>query len=221
MISKGKRLTLLGFLLVVIDQVIKIMVKTNMTLGEHFSVFGDWFQILFVENEGMAFGMKFGGDIGKLCLSVFRIVFFILLCWWISRLVKRGTASDPALKDSVHDTAWLASRKVPTGVLVGLTLIAAGALGNIIDCMFYGLAFSASTPFDIAAFGGSYAPFMFGKVVDMFYFPLWTWPDWMPLIGGDIFFQPVFNFADSCVSVGAVYLLLFQYKFFASEDSGA
>ena len=103
-------------------------------------------------------------------------------------------------------------------MLVGLTLITAGALGNIFDCLFYGLVFSESTVMQVAQFGGSYAPFLFGKVVDMFYFPLFTWPDWVPLIGGDIFFSPVFNFADSCVSVGAVYLLLFQYKFFSAEE---
>lgn len=205
-LSKGHKLLILGALLVVIDQVIKILVKTNMTIGEHFNVLGDWFQILFIENEGMAFGMKFGGTVGKLCLSVFRVGLFGVLCWWISGLLKRGTPADPD-----HE-------KVPTGVLVGLVLITAGALGNIIDSLLYGVIFSASTPLEAASFGGSYAPVFFGKVVDMFYFPLWTWPDWMPLVGGDVFFEPVFNFADSCVSVGAVYLIIFQHKFFLSED---
>lgn len=205
-LSKGHKLLILGALLVVIDQVIKILVKTNMTIGEHFNVLGDWFQILFIENEGMAFGMKFGGTVGKLCLSVFRVGLFGVLCWWISGLLKRGTQSDPD-----HE-------KVPTGVLVGLVLITAGALGNIIDSLLYGVIFSASTPLEAATFGGSYAPVFFGKVVDMFYFPLWTWPDWMPLVGGDVFFEPVFNFADSCVSVGAVYLIIFQHRFFLTED---
>ena len=204
--SKGTKLLALGILLVIIDQVIKILVKTNMCLGEHFSVIGNWFQILFIENEGMAFGMKFGGAVGKACLSIFRIVLSAVLIWWISKLCKRGSDRDPSRP------------AVPTGVLVGLTLIAAGALGNIFDCLFYGLVFSESTVMQVAQFGGSYAPFLFGKVVDMFYFPLFTWPDWVPLIGGDIFFSPVFNFADSCVSVGAVYLLLFQYKFFSAEE---
>ena len=112
--------------------------------------------------------------------------------------------------------------KVPDGVLIGLTLITAGALGNIIDSLFYGLIFSASDPGAVASFGGHYAPFMFGKVVDMLYFPLidTTWPSWMPIVGGHPlrFFEPVFNFADSCVTVGAIYLLLFQYKFFTRED---
>lgn len=205
-LSKGHKLLILGALLVVIDQVIKILVKTNMTIGEHFNVLGDWFQILFIENEGMAFGMKFGGTVGKLCLSLFRVGLFGVLCWWISCLLKRGTQADPD-----HE-------KVPTGVLVGLVLITAGALGNIIDSLLYGVIFSASTPLEAATFGGSYAPVFFGKVVDMFYFPLWTWPDWMPLVGGDVFFEPVFNFADSCVSVGAVYLIIFQHRFFLTED---
>ena len=204
--SKGTKLLALGILLVIIDQVIKILDKTNMCLGEHFSVIGNWFQILFIENEGMAFGMKFGGAVGKACLSIFRIVLSAVLIWWISKLCKRGSDRDPSRP------------AVPTGVLVGLTLITAGALGNIFDCLFYGLVFSESTVMQVAQFGGSYAPFLFGKVVDMFYFPLFTWPDWVPLIGGDIFFSPVFNFADSCVSVGAVYLLLFQYKFFSAEE---
>ena len=196
-LSQGKKLLLLGIALVVIDQVIKVLVKTNMTLGEHLSVFGSWFQILFVENKGMAFGMSFGGVVGKYALTFFRICLFGVLCWWIGRLLKR-------------------EKKVPAGVVVGLTLIAAGAMGNIIDCLFYGLVFSESTPTAVATLG-HYAPFMQGKVVDMFYFPLWTWPDWVPLLGGHIFFEPVFNFADSCVTCGAIYLILCHWKFFAKE----
>ena len=213
-IPKGKKLLILGCLLVVADQVIKVLVKTNMSIGEHFNVLGDWFQILFIENEGMAFGMKFGGAVGKLLLSLFRIVLCAALCWWITRLVRRGTA----VYGPGNGTGADERPPVPTGVLVGLTLITAGAFGNIIDCLFYGMCFSASEAGVVASFGGSYAPFLFGRVVDMFYFPLWRWPDWMPLVGGDIFFEPVFNFADSCVTVGAIYLLLFQYKFFAAEE---
>ena len=197
-VGKGTRLLLLGAVLVVIDQVIKVLVKTNMSIGESLSVFGDWFQILFIENKGMAFGMSFGGIIGKYALSAFRIILFVVLTVWISRLAKR-------------------EKPVPMGVLVGLTLITAGALGNIIDCLFYGLIFTESAPGVVATFG-HYAAFMQGRVVDMFYFPLWTWPDWVPLVGGDIFFEPVFNFADSCVTVGAIYLLLFQWKFFSKEE---
>ena len=184
-------------MLVVIDQVIKVLVKTNMSLGESIPVLGNWFQLVFVENKGMAFGMAFGGVVGKYLLTLFRIVLFGALCWWISSLVKRGN--------------------VPGGVLVGLTLITAGAFGNIVDCLCYGLIFSESTYSTVAVLGGSYAPFMQGKVVDMFYFPLWTWPDWVPGLGGHIFFEPVFNFADSCVTVGAIYLILFHWKFFASD----
>lgn len=203
-LSKGSWLLLLGILLVVIDQVIKVLVKTNMTLGQHYSVLGDWFQILFVENKGMAFGMAFGGVVGKYLLTLFRIILFGALCWWISSMLKRGKMADsdrPA---------------VPTGVLVGLTLITAGAFGNIIDCLFYGLIFTEST-YETVATLGSYAPFMQGKVVDMLYFPLWTWPDWVPGLGGHTFFEPVFNFADSCVTCGAIYLILFHWKFFAKE----
>lgn len=177
--SKGKSLLLLGVALVVIDQVIKVLVKTNMTLGESIPVLGNWFQLLFVENKGMAFGMAFGGQIGKFLLSLFRIVLSGALIWWIRSLIKKG------------DT--------PKGVLVGLTLITAGAIGNIVDSLFYGLIWD-------------YAPFMFGKVVDMFFFPI--------IRDGErvIFFSPVFNFADSCVTVGAFYLLLFQWRFFMSDD---
>ena len=195
-LSKGVRLLLLGIVLVLIDQVIKVLVKTNMTLGQSIPVLGNWFQLLFVENKGMAFGMAFGGVIGKYLLTLFRLVLFVFLSWWISSLIKKGT--------------------VPTGVLVGLTLITAGAFGNIVDCLCYGLIFSEST-YDTVATLGSYAPFMQGKVVDMFYFPLWTWPDWVPGLGGHIFFEPVFNFADSCVTCGAAYLILFHWKFFTKE----
>ena len=195
-LSKGVRLILLGIVLVLIDQVIKVLVKTHMTLGESIPVLGNWFQLLFVENKGMAFGMTFGGVIGKYLLTLFRLVLFVFLTWWISSIIKKGT--------------------VPTGVLVGLTLITAGAFGNIVDCLCYGLIFSEST-YDTVATLGSYAPIMQGKVVDMFYFPLWTWPDWVPGLGGHIFFEPVFNFADSCVTCGAAYLILFHWKFFAKD----
>ncbi len=202
--NRGRVLLLLGILLVVIDQAVKVLVKTNMHLGESIPVLGNWFQLLFVENKGMAFGMAFGGVVGKYLLTLFRMVLFGVLCWWISKLLKRGNG------------AKASESPVPMGVLVGLTLITAGALGNIIDCLCYGLIFSESTYQTVATLG-SYAPFMQGKVVDMFYFPLWTWPDWVPWLGGHIFFEPVFNFADSCVTVGAIYLILFHWKFFAKE----
>ncbi|MBR4134745.1 MAG: signal peptidase II [Bacteroidales bacterium] len=194
--SEGRKLVILGIVLVVIDQIIKVLVKTNMGLGEHFNVIGNWFKILFVENEGMAFGWAFGGKVGKLLLSLFRIGLCTALVLWIRSMCRKN---DAARRDGQ-------AAPIPAGVLVGLTLITAGAFGNIIDSLFYGIIWN-------------YAPFLFGKVVDMFYFPLWTWPDWVPLLGGNIFFEPVFNFADSCVTVGAFYLILFQWKFFAkSED---
>lgn len=177
--TKGAGLILLGVALVVIDQVIKVLVKTNMELGEQIYLIGDWCRLCFVENKGMAFGMSFGGNLGKLLLSVFRIVLSGLLIWWISKLAKKP--------------------ETPMGVLVGLTLITAGAIGNVIDCLFYGLIWD-------------YAPFMFGKVVDMFYFPLITKGEQV------IFFSPVFNFADSCVTCGAFYLLLFQWKYFSASE---
>ena len=179
-LPKGARLIILGVLLVVIDQVIKFLVKGNMTLGQQIYVLGDWFRLCFVENEGFAFGMKFGGTVGKFFLSLFRIVLCGALIWWISSLSKKPS--------------------VPMGVLVGLTLITAGAFGNIIDCLFYGIIWD-------------YAPFMFGRVVDMFFFPLIH-----NSAGEVIFFSPVFNFADSCVTVGAFYLVLFQWKFFAKDE---
>ena len=184
--SKAANLLILGTLLVVIDQIIKVLVITNMHLGETIYVIGDWFRLHFVLNEGFAFGMSIGGIVGKALLSVFRVVLFGFLCWWIRQLSKR--------------------QDVPVGVLVGLTLITAGAMGNIIDCYFYGLIWPETiTP------GAPFA-FLFGKVVDMFYFPLITKGEQV------IFFSPVFNFADSCVTCGAFYLLLFQWKYFSASE---
>ena len=190
-LSKGKWLVILGALLVVLDQVIKYLVKTNMDLGETIDVIGEWFKLHFVLNKGMAFGMAFGGLVGKVLLSLFRIVLFGFLFWWIGKLSRR--------------------KDVPTGVLVGLTMITAGAFGNIIDCFFYGLIWPETiTP------GAPFA-FMFGQVVDMFYFQLFDYKlPWMEY--PRTFFGAVFNFADSCVTCGAIYLLLFQYKFFAKEE---
>ena len=190
-LSKGSKLLILGILLVVIDQIIKVLVKTDMQLGETINVIGDWFKLHFVLNKGMAFGMAFGGLWGKVMLSVFRIVLFGALCWWISSLAKK--------------------RQTPVGVLVGLTMITAGAFGNIIDCLFYGLIWPETV------MPGAPFAFMFGQVVDMFYFPLFDYKlPWMEY--PRTFFGAVFNFADSCVTCGAIYLLLFQYRFFAKEE---
>lgn len=176
---------------ILIDQIIKILVKTNMFVGERIEI-ASWFSILFVENEGMAFGWAF---LGKLFLSLFRIVAIGFFSWYLAKIVNRG---------------------FPTGYVVTVAFVIAGAAGNLIDCMFYGLVFSESTmQFDVAQFvpfGQGYAPFLYGKVVDMFYFPLWTWPDWMPLVGGDVFFGPIFNFADSCITCGVIAILLFYTK---------
>jgi signal peptidase II len=174
----------------VIDQIIKIMVKTGMSLGESIDI-TSWFKILFVENNGMAFGMEI---IGKLFLSLFRIGAIGFFIWYLIKILDKG---------------------FPKGYIVTVSFVIAGAVGNLLDCMFYGLIFTESTPFKVAAMtplGDGYAPFLYGKVVDMFYFPLWTWPDWMPLVGGDIFFSPVFNFADSCITCGVIVLLLFYTK---------
>lgn len=186
--NKGLWLILLGMLLVVIDQIIKVAVKMEMIPGVPVPVFGRWFQLVFVENAGMAFGMGSNGGVWvKLALTLFRIGLFIFLVWWIRKLAVQGTA--------------------PVGVLIGLTLISAGALGNLLDSMFYGIIWP-ELMVDGAPFG-----FLFGKVVDMFWFPLIR-----NAAGECIFFKPVFNFADSCVTVGAFYLLLFQYRFFASSE---
>lgn len=199
---KVKHISIIVLALLIADQVLKIWVKTSFHLGESITVIPNWFQLLFVENNGAAFGMQItqtgSFDWGKLALSIFRIVLIGGLGYYTYTLVRQ---------------------KAPTGILVGLALIIAGALGNIIDSAFYGMIFSASTPATIAEFGGSYAPFMLGKVVDMFYFPLFQWsnhPEWMSFLfdSQGYFFGPVFNLADSYISVAVVYMLIFQYKFF-------
>ena len=185
-------LIVVGVLL--IDQLIKIWVKTNMTLHEQIEILS-WFKIVFIENNGMAYGMEIGS---KLLLSLFRVVAISVLGYYIIGQVKR-------------QARW--------GYLVCLSMIFAGAVGNLIDSMFYGLVFNASSDFYTSyfvPFGTGYAPFLMGKVVDMFYFPLivTTWPDWVPFVGGNpyVFFSPVFNFADASISVGVVLLLLFYRK---------
>ena len=176
-----------------------------MALDEAIIIFPDWFQLRFIENNGAAFGMQIAKsgafDWGKVALSLFRIGLCGFLVWFINRIVKRGA---------------------PTGAIVGMVLILAGAIGNITDSAIYGVIFSASTPMSVAEFGGSYAPFMMGKVVDMFYFPLFQWnscPSWLEFLvdSKNYFFGAIFNLADAYISVAVVYLLIFQYKFFNSE----
>ncbi len=200
-----KKISILLILLLIADQALKIWVKTNMALDEAIIIFPDWFQLRFIENNGAAFGMQIAKsgafDWGKVALSLFRIGLCGFLVWFINRIVKRGA---------------------PTGAIVGMVLILAGAIGNIIDSAIYGVIFSASTPMSVAEFGGSYAPFMMGKVVDMFYFPLFQWnscPSWLEFLvdSKNYFFGAIFNLADAYISVAVVYLLIFQYKFFNSE----
>ena len=205
-LSRGTRISIFVVLLLLIDQVIKILVKTNMTIGQSIHVLGDWFQIYFIENNGMAFGMQFGGQIGKYLLSIFRIVLVAIILIYMRRLLKKP------------ETPW--------GVLVGLAAIMCGALGNIVDSLFYGLIFSESTFTQVAQLfpeGGGYAPFLQGKVVDMLYFPLidTDLPSWVPFWGGRhvIFFRPIFNFADSCITCGAIYLLIFHWRFFSGNKA--
>ena len=188
--------------ILLIDQAIKIWVKTSMTLHESIHI-TDWFYISFIENNGMAFGMQLGS---KIVLSLFRVFAIALLGYYI----------------------WIeVGKKAKIGYLVCLSMILAGAAGNLIDCMFYGLVFNNSSEFYqsyFVPFGTGYAPFLMGKVVDMFYFPLieTEWPLWMPFVGGEhfVFFSPVFNFADSCISVSVVWLLLFYREAISKMSLG-
>ncbi|WP_291857721.1 lipoprotein signal peptidase [Marinilabilia sp.] len=188
--------------ILLIDQALKFWVKTNMMLGDEFSVFGDWFYIHFVENNGMAFGMELGGDFGKIFLSVFRIVAVVGIGWYLYKLTLK---------------------KAPLGLIVSVSMVLAGALGNIIDSAFYGMIFNHSYSQIAAMFpeGGGYAAFLHGRVVDMFYFPIFsgTYPEWFPWVGGQdyIFFRPVFNIADSSITLGIIAILVFQKKFFEHE----
>jgi len=191
LLTSGRIAVLVVLAVLLIDQVIKIWVKTSMTLHESIHI-TDWFYITFIENNGMAFGMQLGS---KIILSLFRVAAISLLGYYIWLQVKR---------------------RAKTGYIICLSMVLAGAMGNLIDCMFYGLVFNASSPYYTSyfvPFGTGYAPFLMGKVVDMFYFPLieTEWPLWMPFVGGEhfVFFSPVFNFADSCISVSVVWLLLF------------
>lgn len=182
--------------ILLIDQIIKVCVKTGMYIGERIEI-TSWFSLVFVENNGMAFGWELWG--GKLFLTLFRLVAVTLIGWYIYRQIKQNA---------------------PTGYIICMTLIAAGAAGNIIDCLFYGLIFN-NPPYPQVAhlqtWGEGYGDFLYGRVVDMFYFPLveWDMPTWMPIYSGEhcVFFSPIFNFADAAISCGIIAILLFYYKF--------
>jgi len=199
-----KKAILIVFIILVADQVLKFWIKTHMTLGDEIHVLGNWFILHFTENEGMAFGITFGGAAGKLALSIFRIIAVIIIAIYISKLSKRS--SHP-------------------GLILSFSLIMAGALGNILDSAFYGLIFSASSYHTVATLfpaDGGYASFLHGKVVDMFYFPVvdTILPEWVPFRGGErfIFFRPVFNIADASITTGVFMLLIFQKRFFAKHE---
>ena len=194
-LTKGQLSALIVFAVLIIDQIIKIWVKTNMYWHESIKI-TDWFYIYFTENNGMAFGMEI---FNKFFLTGFRIIAAIAITWLLVQYVKKN---------------------YKTGFLVCVSLILAGAIGNIIDCVFYGEIFSESTHSLIAQFvpiGEGYSDWFYGKVVDMFYFPLieTNWPEWMPFVGGEhfIFFSPIFNFADAAISCGIIALILFYGKY--------
>lgn len=192
------------FLVLLFDQLFKIWIKTTLVLGEEIPVLGEWFLLHFTENKGMAFGMELSGEWGKLLLSIFRIIAIGVIGWYLLRIIRR---------------------QEKTGLIISISLIFAGAVGNIIDSAFYGMIFSESFPNVASVFpaGGGYSSFLHGKVVDMLYFPLisGTYPNWLPFVGGDTFsfFRPVFNIADSAITVGVFILLIFQRKFFPKENA--
>lgn len=197
--SQGKKSLLLIILILTADQILKIWVKTHMQIGDEIYLFGKWGMLHFIENNGMAFGMEMGGKPGKLILSIFRIMAIFGITWFLVSVIRK---------------------KVNTALVMAVSVILAGAIGNIIDSAFYGMIFSESYSQHAVMFPpeGGYSSFLHGRVVDMFYFPVinTTWPDWSPFRPGEslIFFRPVFNIADSAITCGVISILLFQKKMF-------
>ncbi len=196
--SNRTKALILIFSILIVDQIVKIIIKTNMVIGDEIPVIGNWFRIHFLENNGMAFGMEWGGRSGKIALTVFRMIAIAGISWYLDSIIKKNAS---------------------TGLILSVSAIIAGAAGNLIDSAFYGMIFSESwqTPAVLFPEGGGYSSFLLGRVVDMFYFPVidTTWPDWSPIRPGQtfIFFRPVFNLADASITTGVLAILLFQKKF--------
>lgn len=204
---KGFKIAAFIAILVIADQALKIYVKTHFHVGESHAIAGDWFRLYFIENEGMAYGWKFGGEFGKMLLTLFRLAAVIYGVFYLQKIIKK---------------------KYHTGFIICIALIFAGALGNLIDSMFYGMIFEGSNieSLNVARIfpAHGYAGFLHGNVVDMLYFPIIrnaTFPAWIPFWGGQDFefFRPIFNVADASISTGIITLLLFQSRFFKTKNS--
>lgn len=203
--SVTRKSIMIILLILVADQTLKILVKTHMTLYQQIPIFGQWGILHFVENNGMAFGLSLPGDLGKILLTSFRIVAVVAIGFYLRHLIRI---------------------KAHSGLIITLSMVLAGALGNIVDSVFYGMIFSSSSPIQAATMfpeGGGYAPLLQGRVVDMFYFPLikGNYPEWFRGGASFIFFRPVFNIADSSISVAVIIILFNQRRFFRHTESNS